>query len=113
MVPNIQYFSVLVLEGDGSCAEVVWTFLGISIPGWTLVGYMRYRSRRDLMKLTSDPRFQNGHAYKHAAISMTSSFPTRPQPIGFVGPRVWVALVLALAAAALSSIYRRSHKIAV
>ena len=70
-------------------------------PGWTLVGYMRYRSRRDLMKLTSDPRFQKGHAYKHAAISMTSSFPTRPQPIGFVGPRVWVALVLALAAALL------------
>ena len=28
----------LVLSGDGTCAEVVWTFLGISIPGWTLVG---------------------------------------------------------------------------
>ena len=30
----------MVLEGDGSCAEVVWTFLGISIPGWTLVGFI-------------------------------------------------------------------------
>lgn len=29
----------MVLEGDGSCAEVVWSFLGISIPGWTLVGF--------------------------------------------------------------------------
>ena len=30
----------MVLVGDGSCAEVVWTFLGVSIPGWTLVGFI-------------------------------------------------------------------------
>ena len=29
----------MVLAGDGDCAEVVWSFLGISIPGWTLVGF--------------------------------------------------------------------------
>ncbi len=29
----------MVLSGDGTCAEVVWQFLGISIPGWTLVGF--------------------------------------------------------------------------
>ncbi len=29
----------MVLEGDGDCAEVVWSFLGISISGWTLVGF--------------------------------------------------------------------------
>ena len=68
-------------------------------PDWTIVGYMRYRSRRDLMKLSIDPRFQDGHGYKHAAIAMTSSFPTQPRTIGFMGPRVWVALVLALSAA--------------
>jgi disulfide bond formation protein DsbB len=27
----------LVLEGSGECAEVLWVFLGLSIPGWTLV----------------------------------------------------------------------------
>jgi disulfide bond formation protein DsbB len=27
----------LVLRGSGDCAEVVWTFLGLSIPGWTLI----------------------------------------------------------------------------
>ena len=68
-------------------------------PDWTMVGYMRYRSRRDLMKLAVDPRFQGGHGYKFAAIPMTASFPTQPQTIGFMGPRVWVALVLALVAA--------------
>ncbi len=30
----------MVLSGDGTCAEIVWTFLGISIPGWTLVGFL-------------------------------------------------------------------------
>lgn len=29
----------IMLTGDGNCAEVVWTFLGISIPGWTLVAF--------------------------------------------------------------------------
>lgn len=30
----------MVLTGDGSCAEVVWTLFGISIPGWTLIGFI-------------------------------------------------------------------------
>lgn len=29
----------MVLIGDGNCAEVVWSFLGISIPGWLLVAF--------------------------------------------------------------------------
>ncbi len=29
----------MVLSGDGTCAEIAWTLLGISIPGWTLVGF--------------------------------------------------------------------------
>ena len=28
----------LVLSGDGSCAEVAWSFLGLSIPAWVLIG---------------------------------------------------------------------------
>ena len=27
----------LILSGSGECAEVQWTFLGLTIPGWTLV----------------------------------------------------------------------------
>jgi len=30
----------LLLQGDGNCAEVSWTFLGLSIPGWTLVAFI-------------------------------------------------------------------------
>lgn len=30
----------LMFNGTGECAEVLWTFLGISIPGWTLVAFI-------------------------------------------------------------------------
>ncbi len=30
----------MVLAGDGTCAEVLATFLGISIPGWTLIAFL-------------------------------------------------------------------------
>jgi len=68
-------------------------------PGWTQMGYMRYRSRRDLAALILDPRFKNSHPYKIAAIPETFSFPTRPQMMLLMSPRIWVGLVLALIAA--------------
>ncbi|MFT7413663.1 MAG: disulfide bond formation protein DsbB [Methylophagaceae bacterium] len=30
----------MVLRGSGECAEVLWTFIGISIPGWTLLAFI-------------------------------------------------------------------------
>jgi len=30
----------LVMRGSGECAEVLWTFMGLSIPAWTLVAFM-------------------------------------------------------------------------
>lgn len=70
-------------------------------PGWSFVGVMRYRSRRDMARLATDPRFVAAHPFKLAAIPMTASFPTAPGAGLLLGPRVWVALVLALAAALL------------
>ena len=37
--PLSKAISVL-LKGDGNCAEVAWRFLGLSIPGWTLVAFV-------------------------------------------------------------------------
>ena len=48
-VPDLNYlldtlpiFEVilLALQGDGNCAEIVWSLFGISIPGWTLLGFL-------------------------------------------------------------------------
>ncbi len=29
----------MVMRGSGECAEVVWSFMGLSIPAWTLVAF--------------------------------------------------------------------------
>ncbi len=29
----------ILLRGDGNCAEVAWRFLGLSIPGWTVIAF--------------------------------------------------------------------------
>jgi hypothetical protein len=62
------------------------------------MGYMRYRSRRDLMILATDPRFGDIHAFKILGTAETFSFPSRPIIMTLAGPRIWAGLVLALAA---------------
>ena len=68
------------------------------LPAWTLVGMMRYRSRRDLMELITDPQFHGAHAFKIAAMPSTASFPMSRQRF-FIGPRLVVGLAIALVAA--------------
>jgi hypothetical protein len=68
-------------------------------PGWSIVGFMRYRSRRDMVEMVLDPAFGAAHKYKPLGVAETFSFPTRPFLRAYVGPRVSVFLILALAAA--------------
>jgi hypothetical protein len=65
---------------------------------WTMVGMMRYRSRRDLAALVTDPRFADAHPFKRAAMPVTCSFPMGRIRF-FTSPRLLVGLVLALGAA--------------
>lgn len=42
IVENMEYFPMqevltMMLSGTGDCADVQWVFLGLSIPGWTLL----------------------------------------------------------------------------
>ena len=68
-------------------------------PNWNIVGFMRYRSRRDMMELVVDPRFLPAHDFKFAAMAETFSFPTKPIIRTYFSPAAWVPLALALAAA--------------
>lgn len=68
-------------------------------PGWTLFGLMRYRSRRDMLRLVLDPAFTAAHPEKLLGTAATFSFPTRRLVSIYASPRVTVALLLALAAA--------------
>lgn len=67
-------------------------------PGWSVAGVIRYRSRRDMMELATDPAFEPAHAFKIAALANTLAFPLSPAFV-VAGPRIWVALVFALLAA--------------
>jgi disulfide bond formation protein DsbB len=42
MLDNFPITEVLstVLRGSGSCAEVIWSFLGMSMPMWTMIWYV-------------------------------------------------------------------------
>ena len=42
LLNTLPFLEVLVMAitGDGNCAEVLWSFMGISIPGWTLIGFV-------------------------------------------------------------------------
>ena len=42
LLNTLPFLEVLIMAivGDGNCAEVLWSFMGISIPGWTLIGFL-------------------------------------------------------------------------
>ena len=44
MLDNFPITEVLstVLRGSGSCAEVIWSFFGMSMPMWTMVWYVGF-----------------------------------------------------------------------
>jgi hypothetical protein len=67
-------------------------------PEWRRAGVVRYRSRRDLMEIATDPRFIDAVKYKVAAIEQTFAFPIDPAMV-MVGPKhVAAALLVALGA---------------
>ena len=68
-------------------------------PGWSIVGMVRYRSRRDMMVLATDQRFFDVHPLKIAAIAQTFSLPTQHVFGMAIRPRTGVALMLVLVAA--------------
>jgi hypothetical protein len=113
MVPGMEmmrrysrrFMAVLVRRGGhpGMVARKVGGYIDAwntaPDPGWTLFGLMRYRSRRDLVRLALDPEFREGHPEKVLGAPVTFSFPAQRELSLYAGPRLTVALVLALAAA--------------
>jgi hypothetical protein len=62
---------------------------------WTQAAFMRYRSRRDLMAIATDPSFQGPHEFKIAAMAKTVAFPADPW-LSAGDPRLLLALVFAI-----------------
>ena len=45
---------------------------------WSMVGLVRYRSRRDIVEIATDPAFGDAHAFKVAAMAQTIAIPVEP-----------------------------------
>jgi hypothetical protein len=45
---------------------------------WSMVGVVRYRSRRDMMEIATNPAFADAHKYKTAAMAQTIAIPLEP-----------------------------------
>jgi hypothetical protein len=72
---------------------------------WTQAGMMRYRSRRDLMEIASNPEFGGRHEFKIAAISKTVAYPIDPW-MNLGDPRLILALLFAVLGFAWQSFAR-------
>jgi hypothetical protein len=61
---------------------------------WTMAGMIRYRSRRDMMDMATNPEFQKVHKFKVAAVEKTFGFPMSPRFIAGGGLEIAVPLFL-------------------
>ena len=68
---------------------------------WTTGAGMRYRSRRDMLEIATNPAFAGSHEFKVAAMRKTIAFPIDPW-FQLGDPRVLLALGLGLIGCALS-----------
>ena len=68
---------------------------------WSTGAGMRYRSRRDMLEIASNPAFSGSHEFKVAAMRKTIAFPIDPW-LQLGDPRVVLALLFGLIGCALS-----------
>ena len=53
--PFLEALKIL-LRGDGECAKIDWTLLGLSIPAWTLIGFVVFAALLAWTALNPRPR---------------------------------------------------------
>jgi hypothetical protein len=68
---------------------------------WSTGAGMRYRSRRDMLEITTNPAFAGSHDFKVAAMRKTIAFPIDPW-LQLGDPRLVLALLLGLIGCASS-----------
>ena len=74
---------------------------------WTTAAAMRYRSRRDMLEIASNPAFAGAHDFKIAAMAKTIAFPIDPW-FHLGDPRLLLALLLGLAGSLTSWLASRA-----
>ncbi len=73
---------------------------------WTRGAAMRYRSRRDMMEITSNPAFAGRHDFKIASLEKTIAYPIE-DGLPLTDPRILLFFVLLSVAGVLNAFVRR------
>ncbi len=108
MTPALLARASHPMLGGDAAANAIETWGLANGERWSMAGVIRYRSRRDMIEIASDPRFRDAHVYKIAAMQKTLAVPIEPYFMAG-GPRTVVALALvAIAALADAALARRS-----
>jgi hypothetical protein len=76
---------------------------------WSQGAGMRYRSRRDLMQIATNPEFQGSHDFKIAAMAKTFAFPGDPW-FHMGDPRLLLALIFLVIGLGVSRLSVRSAR---
>jgi hypothetical protein len=74
---------------------------------WTMVGLVRYRSRRDLIEIATDPAFSDSYKFKGSSMQKTIAIPSEPF-LQLGSPRWLVAGALVTLGALLQLASKRS-----
>ena len=76
---------------------------------WDQAALFRYRSRRDMIAIATNPKFLERHDYKIASLEKTIANPVKP--LFFLGDlRFTVGLILFALVSIVNSIYRHKHR---
>ena len=75
---------------------------------WDSAALMRYRSRRDLWEISSNPAFRDRHDYKVAALEKTIAFPVSPQLL-LGDPRLLLFLLLTTVLGLIDALFLRKR----
>ncbi len=75
---------------------------------WDQGALFRYRSRRDLLEIVTNPAFSGKHHFKTAALEKTIAYPIEPQ-LYLGDPRLLLGLIL-LSLTALADLFRTSKQ---
>lgn len=76
-------------------------------PTWDRAALMRYRSRRDMMEIATNPAFMERHDYKTGALDRTLAYPVEAS-VNPADPRLLLAMLLLLLALVVD-IMLRTH----
>ncbi|WOF75526.1 hypothetical protein QMT40_003198 [Parvibaculaceae bacterium PLY_AMNH_Bact1] len=73
---------------------------------WNRGAAMRYRSRRDMMEITTNPAFSGRHDFKTASLEKTIAYPIE-DGLALADPRVLLFFALLSVAGVLNAVVRR------